>query len=164
MASNLLTDGRGRRPTVAQRLRRSERIAGAIHDMHHCRFRVVLQSVEKNSKNLEGFTEPLGRNGEEIANSIVEAVDGLDKLVEEFTVLSQSLNNRDGTLGKLINDPQLYENANRTICNANQVVLQVNDLTKRLRVVAEDARVFMDKVARAPGRVVTGGLNPSPIK
>jgi phospholipid/cholesterol/gamma-HCH transport system substrate-binding protein len=127
-------------------------------------FRTVLQSVEKNSKNLEGFTEPLGRNGEQIANSMVEAVDGLDKLFEEITVLSQSFNNREGTLGKLINDPQLYENANRTVCNANQVLLQVNELTKRLRVVVEDARVFMDKVAREPGRVVTGGLNPSPVK
>src|SRR5262249_53866876 len=127
-------------------------------------FRIVLQSVEKNSKNLEGLTEPLGRNGEEIAKAIVQAVDGLNKLVEEFTVLSQSLNNRDGTLGKLINDPQLYDNANRMICNANQVVLQVSELTKRLRVVAEDARVFMDKVAREPGRIVTGGLSPSQIK
>lgn len=127
-------------------------------------FRIVLQSVEKNSKNLEGLTEPLGRNGQQIADSIVQAVSGLDKLVEEFTVLSQSLNNRDGTLGKLINDPQLYENANRMICNANQVVLQVSELTKRLRVVTEDARVFMDKVAREPGRVISGGLSPSQIK
>lgn len=156
-------DGRQLRQRLRQGL---NELPDAIHDMRATMqdFRVVLESVEKNSKNLEGFTEPLGRNGQGIANSIVEAVDGLDKLVEEFTVLSQSLNNRDGTLGKLINDPQLYENANRTICNANQVVLQVNELTKRLRVVAEDARVFMDKVAREPGRVVTGGLNPSPIK
>jgi hypothetical protein len=27
-----------------------------------------------------------------------------------------------------------------------------------------DARVFMDKVAREPGRIVTGGLNPSLTK
>lgn len=127
-------------------------------------FRRVLQSVEQNSKNLEGLTGPLGRNGEDIASSIVEAVGGIDKLVEEFTVLSQSLNNRDGTLGQLINNPQLYDNANQTICNANQVILQVNELTKRLRVVVEDARVFMDKVAREPGRVITGGLNPSQVK
>jgi hypothetical protein len=64
----------------------------------------VLQSVEKNSKNLEGLTEPLGRSGEQIATSIVDAVDGLDRLVEEFTVLSQSLNNREGTIGQLINN------------------------------------------------------------
>jgi phospholipid/cholesterol/gamma-HCH transport system substrate-binding protein len=152
---------------MRQRLRQGlNDLPVAINEMRDTMrdFRVVLQSIEKNSKNLEGFTEPLGRNGEEIATSIVDAVGGLDKLVEEFTVLSQSLNNRDGTLGKLINDPQVYDNANRLICNANQVVLQVSELTKRLRVVTEDARVFMDKVAREPGRVISGRLSPSQVK
>jgi phospholipid/cholesterol/gamma-HCH transport system substrate-binding protein len=127
-------------------------------------FRVVLESANKNFKNLEGFTEPLGQRGEQIANSIVDAVEGLDKLVEEFSVLSQALNSREGTLGQLIHNEQLYENLNRLVHNANQVVLQVNDITLRLRPVVNDARIFMDKVAREPGRVVTGGLNPSPIK
>jgi phospholipid/cholesterol/gamma-HCH transport system substrate-binding protein len=127
-------------------------------------FRVVLESANKNFRNLEGFTEPLGRNGEQIAGSIVDAVEGLDRLVEEFTVLTQALNNRQGTIGQLVHNPQVYENLNRLIHNANQVVIRVNDLTKRLQVVTEDARVFMDKVSREPGRVVTGGLNPSVIK
>jgi phospholipid/cholesterol/gamma-HCH transport system substrate-binding protein len=127
-------------------------------------FRVVLESANKNFKNLEGFTEPLGRNGEQIANSIVDAVDGLDRLVEEFAVLSQALNSREGTLGQLIHNPQAYENLNRLMYNANQVVIRVECLTKRLQVVTEDARIFMDKIAKEPGRLATGGLNPSVIK
>jgi phospholipid/cholesterol/gamma-HCH transport system substrate-binding protein len=127
-------------------------------------FRVVLESANRNFRNLEGFTEPLGRRGEEIATSIVDAVDGLDRLVEEFTVLSQALNSREGSLGQLIHNPQLYENLNRLVHNANQVIVQINDLTLRLRPIVNDARVFMDKVAREPGRVVTGGLSPSLVK
>jgi phospholipid/cholesterol/gamma-HCH transport system substrate-binding protein len=127
-------------------------------------FRVVLESANKNFQNLEGFTEPLGRRGEEISTSLIDAVEGLDRLVEEFTVLSQALNSREGTVGQLIHNPQLYENMNRLIHNANQVVVQVNDLALRLRPVLNDARVFMDKVAREPGRVVTGGINPSLVK
>ena len=79
-------------------------------------------------------------------------------------MLTQALNNREGTIGQLIHDPQLYENLNRLMCNANQVFVQVNELTLRLRPVVDDARVFTDKVAREPGRIITGGLNPSPIK
>jgi phospholipid/cholesterol/gamma-HCH transport system substrate-binding protein len=127
-------------------------------------FRVVLESANKNFQNLEGFTEPLGRRGEEIATSVVDAVDGLDRLVEEFTVLSQALNSREGTLGQFVHNPQLYENLNRLIHNANQVVVQINDLTLKLRPIVNDTRVFMDKVAREPGRVVTGGINPSVVK
>jgi phospholipid/cholesterol/gamma-HCH transport system substrate-binding protein len=127
-------------------------------------FRVVLESANKNFQNLEGFTEPLGRRGEEISNSVVDAVEGLDRLVEEFTVLSQALNSREGTLGQFVHNPQLYENMNRLIHNANQVVVQINDLTLKLRPIVNDTRIFMDKVAREPGRVVTGGINPSVVK
>jgi phospholipid/cholesterol/gamma-HCH transport system substrate-binding protein len=156
-------DGRQMRQRLRQGL---EELPDAVREARITmqEFRDVLESAEKNFKNLEGFTEPLGRNGEGIAQSIVEAIEGLDKLVEEFTVLSQSLNSREGTLGQLIHDRQLYENVNRLVHNANQVVLQVNDLSLRLKPVVNDARIFMDKVAREPGRVVTGGLHPSPIK
>jgi phospholipid/cholesterol/gamma-HCH transport system substrate-binding protein len=156
-------DGREMRQRIRQGL---NELPEAIREMRITmeQFRVVLDSANKNFQNLEGFTEPLGRRGEEIATSVVDAVDGLDRLVEEFTVLSQALNSREGTLGQLIQNPQLYENLNRLVHNANQVVVQINDLTLKLRPVVDDARVFMDKVAREPGRVVTGGLNPSLVK
>jgi phospholipid/cholesterol/gamma-HCH transport system substrate-binding protein len=154
-------------PTTRDRLKEAlNELPDAVHEARITmqEFRVVLESANKNFRNLEGFTEPLGQRGNQIANSIVETAEGLDKLVEEFTVLSQSLNSREGTLGQLIHNQQLYENLNRLVHNANQVVVQVNDITLRLRPVVNDARIFMDKVAREPGRVVTGGLNPSPIK
>jgi phospholipid/cholesterol/gamma-HCH transport system substrate-binding protein len=152
---------------MRQRIRQGlNEFPDAIRDLRVTmdQFRVVLESANRNFRNLEGFTEPLGRRGEEIATSVVDAVDGLDRLVEEFTVLSQALNSREGTLGQLIHNPQLYENLNRLVHNANQVIVQINDLTLRLRPIANDARVFMDKVAREPGRVVTGGLSPSLVK
>ena len=156
-------DGQQMRQRIRQGL---NELPEAVREMRITmeQFRVVLESANKNFQNLEGFTEPLGRHGEEISTSIIDAVDGLDRLVEEFTVLSQALNSREGTLGQIIHNPQLYENLNRLIYNANQVVVQVNDLALRLRPVLNDARVFMDKVAREPGRVVTGGLNPSVVK
>lgn len=125
-------------------------------------FNVVLDSAYKNLHNLEGFTEPLGRNGESIANAIIDSVQGLDKLLEEFTVLAEALNSREGTLGQLIHNPELYNNVNQLTCNANYVLERINDLAARLRPVVEDARVFMDKIAREPGRLVGGALNRGP--
>jgi phospholipid/cholesterol/gamma-HCH transport system substrate-binding protein len=131
--------------------------------------RTMIRSADRNLTNLEGFTKPLGENGPQIANSIVEAVDGLDKLVEEFTILTEALNSREGTLGQLIHNPQLYENGNRLIINANTVIAQLHELLQRLRPVADDLRVFSDKIAREPGRlgtgIVPGAVNPpSPVK
>jgi phospholipid/cholesterol/gamma-HCH transport system substrate-binding protein len=127
-------------------------------------FRQTLELADRNLRNLEGFTEPLGQKGTDIAEALIRAVDGVDRLVEDFNVLVQALNNREGTIGRLIHDAQAYENLNRLMCNANTVLGQVYELAQRLRPVVEDARVLMDKLAREPGRVLTGGLNPSPIK
>jgi phospholipid/cholesterol/gamma-HCH transport system substrate-binding protein len=121
-----------------------------------------IESIDRNLKNLEGFTEPLGRNGEQVSTSLIDALSGLSRIVEELTVLTEALNNREGTIGLLIHNPQVYNNLNLLLCNSNQVVLQISGLTQRLRPVVDDARVFMDKIAREPGRVVSGAFSNSP--
>jgi phospholipid/cholesterol/gamma-HCH transport system substrate-binding protein len=146
-------------------------LKASVHDVRVTMgdFRTATQEVRsmtaeasKNLKNLEGFTEPLGRNGEQVAKAFIDSLEGLGKVVEELTVLTQSVNNREGTIGQLIHNPELYNNANRMICNSNQVVLQISELTARLRPIVEDARVFMDKIAREPGRLIGGALNNGP--
>ena len=119
-------------------------------------------SAARNLKNLEDFTEPLGRNGDQVANSLIASLDGLGRIVEELTVLSQSLNNREGTIGQLVHNPEVYQNLNRLLINSNNVVLRIYDLTKRLRPVIDDVRVLTDKVSREPGRFVGGALNTGP--
>jgi phospholipid/cholesterol/gamma-HCH transport system substrate-binding protein len=126
------------------------------------RVNTAATSAQTNLKNLEGFTEPLGRRGESIANALIDNLDGLGRVVEELTVLVESVNNREGTIGKLIHNPEVYDNLNRVLVNTNNVVLRVNDLAARLRVVIEDVRVFTDKIAREPGRLVGGALNRGP--
>ena len=125
-------------------------------------FGEVLELAETNLRYIQGFTEPLGRNGEQIAQAILDSVTGVERLLEEFTLLSQALNSREGAIGRLIHEPQFYENLNRLVANSNHVVLRVNDLTLRLQPVVDDARVFMDKIAREPGRLVGGALNKGP--
>ncbi len=121
-----------------------------------------IESIDRNLRNLEGLTEPLGRNGERVANSLIDGLNGLARIVEEVTVLVDSLNSRNGTIGRLIHDPAVYDNLNRLLCNSNQVVLRINDLTLRLRPILDDARVFTDKIAREPGRLVGGAFSNSP--
>jgi phospholipid/cholesterol/gamma-HCH transport system substrate-binding protein len=127
-------------------------------------FREMTELAEQNFRNLQGFTEPLGQRGDQIAQSIIDSAEGLDRLIEEFTVLSQAVNNPAGTLGQLIHNRQLSDNLNRLIGNANCVILRADEIAKRVQVVVEDARVFMDKVAREPGRIIGGAVNPSLVK
>ena len=154
-------------PQIRQKLRQGlDELPDAIHEFRVTLrdSRTVLQSAEKNFKNLEAFTEPLGQKGPEVADAILKAVVGLDQLVHDLGAVARALNNREGTVGRLLNDPQVYENLNRLMFNANKVLCDVDDLIFNVKPVVHDARIFMDKVATEPGRIVTGGLNPSTVK
>lgn len=130
-------------------------------------FRSATQAAERNLRNLEGFSKPLGDRGEAIAKNVDEisanvnelvvgargAVDNLDRLLIDVRALSGGLGEGDGTIAKLLNDPELYH-------RLLQTVTTVEKLTRELRPIVADIRVFTDKIARDPGRIgVKGALD-----
>ena len=112
----------------------------------------VLDSAEANLENIRGFTEPLGDQGDTIVNKLNTSAGRLDELLVEFQRFGQQLNNGEGTVGQLVHNPELYQNLNRAARN-------IEELTRQLRPIVNDARVAVDKVARNPGIIgVQGAL------
>jgi hypothetical protein len=149
---------------MRQRLRQGlDELPDAIHEFRATMrdSRVVLQSAERNFKNLETFTEPLGQKGPEISEAILRTVAGLDQVLRDFGEVAKALNNRQGTIGRLIHEDQVYENANRLMFNANKVLGDIDQLLFNLKPIIADARVLMDKIATEPGRIISGAINPS---
>ncbi len=100
-------------PSSGQEMRRNLReglneLPEAVREMRATmnEFRIVLQSAEKNFKNLEGFTEPLGQKGTDITSALLKAVNGIDRMATDFNSVTQVLSNRRGTIGQLLYDPQ----------------------------------------------------------
>ena len=56
---------------------------------------------------------------------------------------SQQLNDPQGSLGALLHDKELYQHVNHMVKN-------VDELTRDLKPILNDARVFTDKIARHP--------------
>ena len=71
-----------------------------------------------------------------IAPILVTTLDGDGRFVE-------GLSRSEGTIGRLMNDPQLYDNMNEATQNINRMMVE-------LRPVVRDARTFADKIARHP--------------
>ena len=115
--------------------------------------------VNTNLRNLEGFTRPLGDRGEGLVAKVDESVGRLDELLQQFVNFSRALNESEGTLGQLVNNPELYQRLNAAACN-------IENLTRELRPIVRDARVFSDKIARDPSVLgVRGALKErAPIK
>lgn len=125
----------------------------------------VVASADRNLQNIEGLTEPLGERGEEIADLLISAVENLDIVLGDFSRFARSLNESEGTIGRLIRDRQLSDDIELLIKNANVVVYNINErVRKDLQPILDNVQVFTDKIAREPGRIIGGAVNPSIVK
>ena len=114
-------------------------------------FSQTLQLADRNLQNLEGFTRPLGQRGDELFAKLDRSAGKLEIVLDRMVIFGDTLTNREGSLGRLVNDPQLYENLNSAAQN-------IECLTRELRPIVNDVRVFTDKVARDPGRLGVRGV------
>jgi phospholipid/cholesterol/gamma-HCH transport system substrate-binding protein len=146
-------------PEMREQLRRAmAELPQMAEDAHQVISRMdqAVASVERNLRNVERLTEPLGERGELLATRIDRGVEKLDALLDEMLTFSRALNNPRSPLRQFLDDEELYPHVRQTVEN-------IDHLTRRLRPIVEDARVAMDKIARDPGRLgVSGALRKEP--
>ena len=122
-------------------------------------FQEVSGKAATNLDNLEAFTVALKDDGPEIlqqVNSSMKNVDGLIEQIGSFTKSLGNLGNSQGTLGKLINDDELYQMVRQTAVN-------VRDVSDRLEPLVNDLRMFADALARDPRQLgVKGAIERQP--
>ena len=117
---------------------------------------VTIDTADRNLRNLEGLTKPIGERGEEMVAQVERTIGRLDETLQQAAMFTKALNESQGTLGKLVRDPQVYEELAQAAAN-------VNRLTRELRPIVDDVRVFTDKIARHPEQLgVRGALDRRP--
>jgi phospholipid/cholesterol/gamma-HCH transport system substrate-binding protein len=116
----------------------------------------TVDTADRNLRNLEGLTRPLGERGEGMVAQVNKTIGRLDEVLQQATLFTRALNESEGTLGKLVRDPKVYDDLAQAAAN-------VNNLTKELRPIVDDVRVFTDKIARHPEQLgVRGALDRRP--
>ncbi len=118
-------------------------------------FRQLADRADQNLKNIEGFTEALGEQGPELANRLSASFEGANEIIDQLKLFTESLNSPDGSLGKLLNDPQLFRDISDTVSN-------VRDISFQLKPIINDARYLMDGLARDPAQIVRGAFDRRP--
>ncbi len=113
-------------------------------------------SADENLKNLQGLTGPLGERGPAIVDSLEGGVENLSQLLGEAALLVKSVNTSEGTIGKLIHDRELYDQVTMAVQQVRQLLANVEVMSRRLRPILDDVRVFTDKIARDPARIARG--------
>ena len=103
----------------------------------------VLNEAESNLENIRGLTKPLGDQGGEIVGKLASSAGRLDDLLLTLNSFGNKINSGQGTIGQLAHNPELYQKLNRAAQNIEQ-------LSRQLEPIINDARVAVDKVARNP--------------
>ena len=94
-------------------------------------------------QNIEGLTKPLGERGPGLVDEIDASMKKLNLLTDNMLRFSQELNDPQGSLGALLHDKELY-------VRVNHMAKNLDELTRDLKPILNDARVFTDKIARHP--------------
>lgn len=116
----------------------------------------VAKRAELNLANLESFTRPLAERGPALVDNLDGSLKNVNELLGQLVTFSENLNNREGSIGRLMNDPELYDRLNRTLANAE-------DITFKLKPIMDDIRIFSDKIARDPRQLgLKGALDRRP--
>ncbi len=110
-------------------------------------FNTVAVRADENLSNLSEFTAALGNEGPDLIYNLNNSLQRIDSLVTDIGSFAEGLGNNQGTLGRLMNDPELYDNLNETIRNARDISIQ-------LRPLMNDIRFAVDGIARDPSQVV----------
>lgn len=93
--------------------------------------------------SMNRVTDPLAKATPSIVTKLDSSLGQLDTLLTELTTVATLINRGDGTIAKLAGDPALYDNLNRSA--ATMPIVLAN-----LSRIAEDLRIFSDKIARHP--------------
>ena len=125
--------------------------------------RSALTNADQAIGNLAEITEPISQRSDQIAANLGNALANIEGLAADLKIFARRLNNSQGTLARLVDDPSMYGKLNDTLDNIRLVSGNVEVITRRLQPVIEDVRVTADKLARDPAQMgVRGILSPCP--
>jgi phospholipid/cholesterol/gamma-HCH transport system substrate-binding protein len=120
-------------------------------------FKSTSDRASRNLENLENFTKPLGERGQQLVDNIDGSLANINELLEQLVVFADGLNSREGTLGRILHDDQLYLRLERTLTN-------FEDISAQVKPILADVRVFSDKIARDPRQLgLKGALDRRPL-
>lgn len=122
-------------PAIRQSLKNVETITSNLTESTH-QLNTLMAGVNKSvpgmmakADRVLGNTETLTQNL--AAVDVASTMKQVDQTIANVQQLTARLNSNDGTLGKLMNDAQLYDNLNSTMQNADRLMIDLREHPKR---------------------------------
>lgn len=129
----------------------------------------VLGKIDTELDTIDPLIRSLGSDGPAISENLRLSTEKLSGFFDELTSLVQSVNEADGTIKKLLNDPELYESLKTTVANAERLtgelspaIAEIRPIIRDIKPVVHNAKIFSDKIAREPSAIISGVFRRQP--
>lgn len=115
----------------------------------------MVGTIEMTEQTLRRFSQPSPDGKPAPADQVAKAMSDIGEVASLIKSVVGRIEEGEGSVGALLKDRQLYDRLNHAARN-------LDELSQRLKPIVEDARVFMDKVARHPGAPIRDAIKPGP--
>jgi phospholipid/cholesterol/gamma-HCH transport system substrate-binding protein len=107
--------------------------------------------ADETMNNMQQATKPFADRSDRIMKNLDESTEKLNKTMTELRELMRLASQEDGTLRRLIVDPNLYN-------HLDQAAFMVVKLLPQVGQILCDFELFADKIARHPETLGLGGV------
>lgn len=119
------------------------------------RLQASLDRADELLTSLQQTGKLLQERAPNILRNLDEGTARVNALAQELGAFAKALNEADGTVRRLMNDPSLYS-------NLNAAAAQLSRSMPQLQQILRDLSLFADRIARHPELLGVGGVvNPS---
>lgn len=119
-------------PALGNTLKNAEKITASLSQTSSHLEKLMSNDIPTLTSNVTTITEDLkviSGNLKEI--DYAETINKIDQTLKNVYTLTDKLNNKDNTIGLLLNDPELYNNLNATSANAASLLKDLQEHPKR---------------------------------
>jgi phospholipid/cholesterol/gamma-HCH transport system substrate-binding protein len=91
-------------------------------------FHEVAQNANQTVTSMRTVVEKTGNHVDDVSRHLIDDMDKLGKSLDQFQAMAAKINNGDGTAGRLLNDPRLYDQLSDTAKELNAVAASIHRL------------------------------------
>jgi ABC-type transporter Mla subunit MlaD len=122
-----------------------------------------LEKVYRTLESITNIADQIEGDVPEIVSAVKRSAMRLESLFSELTMIVENFRHADGTVKRLIRDPEAYEKLLATLDNVERITDEV-DMMLRVDVkpIAHNVKILTDKAARDPAVFIRNLLRKEP--
>jgi hypothetical protein len=122
-----------------------------------------LEKVARAMEIITTITDQVEGDVPEIVSAVKRSAVRLESLFSELTMIVENFRNADGTVKRLIRDPEAYEKILATLENVERITDEVDWMLRAdVKPIAHNVKVLTDKAARDPAVFIRNLLRKEP--